>query len=177
MKRILLAVFLILVGGVIVYFWKSAPQAPKTIDSFEACVQAGNPVMESYPAQCRTKDGALFVQDIGNELEKDDVIRVNLPRPNALVTSPLTISGQARGTWFFEASFPARLLDENGSVVGEAIVEAKSDWMTEDFVPFEATVEFSQPTGTKGTLILEKSNASGLPENADELRIPVIFTR
>lgn len=35
-----------------------------TVDSFEACVAAGNPVMESYPRQCRTPDGQLFVEPV-----------------------------------------------------------------------------------------------------------------
>ncbi len=34
------------------------------IDSFEDCVAAGNPVMESYPRQCRTQDGLHFVEII-----------------------------------------------------------------------------------------------------------------
>lgn len=34
------------------------------IDSFEDCVDAGNPVMESYPRQCRTSDGKHFVESI-----------------------------------------------------------------------------------------------------------------
>lgn len=33
------------------------------VTNFEECVAAGNPVMESYPRQCRTKDGRLFVED------------------------------------------------------------------------------------------------------------------
>src|SRR3989344_2601372 len=33
------------------------------IASFEECVAAGYPVMESYPSQCRTPDGTLFVED------------------------------------------------------------------------------------------------------------------
>lgn len=32
------------------------------IDSFEKCVSAGNPVMESYPRQCRAVDGKHFVE-------------------------------------------------------------------------------------------------------------------
>lgn len=32
------------------------------IDSFEECVSAGNPVMESHPRQCRTIDGKHFVE-------------------------------------------------------------------------------------------------------------------
>lgn len=36
----------------------------QVIDNFEACVQAGNPVMESYPRQCRAADGQLFVEEV-----------------------------------------------------------------------------------------------------------------
>lgn len=42
------------------------PQPTERIDSFEACVRAGNPVMESYPRQCRSVDGALFVEMVAN---------------------------------------------------------------------------------------------------------------
>jgi hypothetical protein len=34
------------------------------IDSFEDCVAAGFPVMESYPRQCRDSEGNLFVEEI-----------------------------------------------------------------------------------------------------------------
>ena len=34
------------------------------INSFEQCVDTGNPVMESYPRQCTTKDGKHFVEEI-----------------------------------------------------------------------------------------------------------------
>ncbi len=35
-----------------------------SIDSFEDCAAAGNPVMESYPRQCRTPDGQHFTEII-----------------------------------------------------------------------------------------------------------------
>ncbi len=35
-----------------------------TITSFEECVAAGNPVMESFPRQCRASDGKLYREDI-----------------------------------------------------------------------------------------------------------------
>ncbi len=35
-----------------------------SIDSFEECIAAGNPAMESYPRQCRTSDGKHFVESI-----------------------------------------------------------------------------------------------------------------
>ncbi len=114
-------------------------------------------------------------EDIGNELEKQDLIRIVYPRPNGLIQSPLEIKGEAMGYWFFEASFPVKLLDGNGKELGMAIAQAQSDWMVEDFVPFEARLEFSNPETKKGFLILERDNPSGLPENADELQIPVRF--
>ncbi len=37
---------------------------PAEITGFDDCVAAGNPVMESYPRQCRTSDGSTFVEEI-----------------------------------------------------------------------------------------------------------------
>jgi len=39
-------------------------QPTDTIDSFEECIAAGYPAMESYPRQCRTSDGKHFVETI-----------------------------------------------------------------------------------------------------------------
>src|SRR3989338_4394401 len=107
--------------------------------------------------------------------EKPDLIKVDSPLPNQEISSPLSVTGQARGYWFFEASFPVRLLDGNGKEIAIKPAEAQDDWMTEEFVPFKAVLEFKMPSTDFGTLILEKDNPSGLPEKADELRIPVRF--
>ena len=40
------------------------PDAFTGIRNFEQCAAAGYPVMESYPEQCRTPDGRLFVRVI-----------------------------------------------------------------------------------------------------------------
>lgn len=38
---------------------------PESIENFEDCVAAGNPVMESYPRQCRDQiSGDLFVEEV-----------------------------------------------------------------------------------------------------------------
>jgi len=34
------------------------------INSFESCVSAGNPVLESFPRQCISSEGELFVENI-----------------------------------------------------------------------------------------------------------------
>ena len=68
-----------------------------------------------------------------------------------------------------------RLLDANGAELAVIPAQAKDEWMTTDFVPFEVTLVFQPPSTDTGTLILEKDNPSGLPEHADEFRIPVRF--
>lgn len=168
-----------LIGAAATWLWikdSSAPEpTPVSIESFEECAER-YPVMESYPPQCVTPEGKRFTQDIGNELSKMNFIRIDSPRPNAVISSPLSISGTARGNWYFEASFPVELRDEKGNILVQHYAEAQGEWMTTEFVPFKSTLTFTKPaSGTKGTLILRKDNPSGLPENDDSLIIPVRF--
>lgn len=155
--------------------WYSLIGSKPIVNNFDDCVALGGPIMELYPPICTTSDGRSFKQDVGNEMEKQDLIRIESPRPNAKISSPLKITGMARGNWFFEASFPVKLLDENGNEIAHSIAQAKGDWMTTNFIRFNSTIEFNAGTSTKGTLILKKDNPSGLPENGDELHIPVVF--
>ena len=145
------------------------------VANFAECEAAGYAVMESFPRQCRAPSGQLFVEDIGNELEKIDLIRVATPRPNEAITSPLTIEGEARGYWFFEASFPIRLLDDAGRQIATVISQSQGEWMTQDFVPFEAVLEFEAPASSIGTLVFERNNPSGLRQHEDELVMPIRF--
>ena len=102
-------------------------------------------------------------------------IRVRAPEPGAVIASPLTVAGEARGTWYFEASFPIRLVDAAGGVLVVVPAQARGEWMTTDFVPFEVQLTFAPPSSPGGFLILQKDNPSGLPEHADSLVIPVRF--
>lgn len=174
-KVIFLGILIIIVLIAAVIVWENIfIEKPLSVTNFEECFNLGYPILETYPRQCKAPNGT-FTEDIGNALEKQNFIRVSKPQPNEIIKSPLEITGEARGYWFFEASFPIKLRDENGNELGVAIAQAKSDWMTEDFVPFEATFEFQKPATNRGVLILEKDNPSGLSEHADELRIPVRF--
>lgn len=110
--------------------------------------------------------------------EQTELIYLETPTPNETISSPLTILGQARGFWFFEASFPVKIYDDNNKLLGVAIAQsiaADGNWMTENFVPFKAELNFNYSTSTNGFLVLERDNPSGLPENYDELRVPVKF--
>ena len=171
------AILLAVAGG---FYWFG--NWAEKVNNFEECLKAGHPVMESYPRQCQTPEGKTFNEDIGNELEKDEMIRISEPRPNTFISSPLVVKGMARGNWFFEASFPVRLFDGNGEQLARGIAQAQGNpagggvnWMTNELVPFEATLSFETPTATTGTLLLDKDNPSGFPENRDALRVPVRF--
>jgi len=105
----------------------------------------------------------------------DERIHVTAPVANQRVMSPLTVTGEARGSWYFEASFPVKLLDGNGNVLVQTHADAQGDWMTNEFVPFKAVLTFSKPLTRTGTLVLEKDNPSDLPQNAASVTIPVQF--
>lgn len=107
----------------------------------------------------------------------EDLIQVTSPLPNDEILSPLVIEGKARGFWFFEASFPVMLADSNGKIIAKGTAAAKADWMTEDFVPFSAKLDFKPDYGKSGTVIIHNDNPSNLPQNTRELKIPVVFTQ
>ncbi|NTU98692.1 hypothetical protein HGA64_01650 [Candidatus Falkowbacteria bacterium] len=105
-----------------------------------------------------------------------NLIVVDSPKVNDMVASPILISGRARGNWFFEASFPVKLLDADRNVIVQAPAQARGEWMTEDFVPFSLSLAFTVPTSSaSGYLVLENDNPSGLPANSKSLELPVRF--
>lgn len=107
---------------------------------------------------------------------RSELIVVRSPSAGAVVSSPLRIEGRARGVWFFEGDFPVVLEDARGRRVAEWYVTAKGEWMTDEFVPFEGTIEFKKPdSGVRGRLVLKKDNPTGLPKHDDEIEIPIFF--
>lgn len=169
-----------------VYFFVKGKDAEVVIvdknGSYEECIKEGNLVMESYPRQCRYKDGRVVMEVIDNSpmTGKENLIRVTSPLPNSTISSPLVITGTARGYWFFEASFPVYLTDWDGKIIAEGFATAQDDWMTTEFVPFKATLTYktsdiSGQYSNRGTLILKKDNPSGLPENDDALEFQVLL--
>lgn len=148
-------------------------KAIENINNFEQCEASGFPVMESYPRQCKAGD-KTFTEEI-KPLVYDDKVKVTTPLMNALIDSPLKVSGEARGSWYFEAVFPIRLLDGNGDEIAKTQGRATAEWTTGNYVPFEATLTFTPPSTETGTLVIEKDNPSGLPQNAESFKIPVRF--
>jgi hypothetical protein len=119
---------------------------------------------------------APTTSDQGNAAEKADLILATSPAPGSKISSPFTVLGEARGSWYFEASFPYELRSADGTMLAQGPVPARGDWMTTDFVPFSVSINFpAQPKGSHGTLLLKKDNPSGDPARDESLIIPVQF--
>ena len=167
MKNTVIALIVITVGAIAGYYLVSGKKMTEDTRVQER-VEAAKPVRESERP---------ITEGCGNMLEKADRIRIENPRPNEVISSPLTIRGQARGTWYFEGDFPVSLKDGEGNEIRlePPYVSAQGEWMTENFVPYEKTVRFELPKTAAGLLILHKDNPSGRRELDDQLIVPVKF--
>lgn len=87
---------------------------------------------------------------------------VDLPE-DAVLTSPMRISGTADSRFFNEGVFPVRLLGANGCVLGEAPAMPQGDWMTKGQVRFEATLVFDAAPGSAAILSFEQDVAGEDP--------------
>lgn len=153
--------------------------AVATLAVLVACSGENEP--DPMPPDTAVGDSAAAPPEVPTDVqahidEHADLIRLESPKPLAVIESPLEVTGLARGSWYFEASFLIVLVDWDGLIIAEGVATADGDWMTEEFVPFRATLEFERPAyGERGTIILQKHNASGLPEHDDALEVPVRF--
>ncbi len=107
-------------------------------------------------------------------------IIISSPKLGEVIFSPITVSGRARGLWFFEASFPVEIYNSNDKLLGSSPVQfiPQSDedsWMTAKFVNFQGKIEFSQPSTKNGYILFKKDNPSGLPEYDESFKMPVKF--
>jgi len=196
-KNVLIPILILFLVGIVGFWWYQKTPLRPAVTNFDECVVAGYPVAESYPEQCVSPDGT-FIREISEEPElpadlaehiasKSDLIVVSEPRPLSVITSPLIVRGQARGNWYFEASFPITLVNWDGLIIAQGHAEAQLDpndpnstWMTEDLVPFEGTLEFKTPEdigdfSRRGAIILQKDNPSGLPEHDDALELTIYY--
>ena len=68
-RIVLLVIFVLLLVLGFLYVWvygksNEGNGSGKIVTSFEECMNAGNPVMESYPRRCRTSDGREFTERV-----------------------------------------------------------------------------------------------------------------
>jgi hypothetical protein len=111
----------------------------------------------------------------------DDLIIVDSPLPDTTLScdSDVIITGKARGTWYFEASFPIQISNAGGTIIGEGHAEALTDWMTNDFVAFKSTIPVHScidgHVPYDAFVDLHNDNPSGDPAKGKSLSIPVLF--
>lgn len=170
-KKYIQIVVLVALAGLALFVIKRQPKTmTQQATDFASCEAAGGQIQQSEPLQC-TINGKTFTEILNPEPE----VVIDKPQFGDLVSSPLTVSGKAKGFWFFEASMPVTLKDDQGNVLIQAPATALSDWMTSDYVPFSVTLDFNPGDAQYGVLIISKDNPSGLPENDASVAIPVRF--
>ena len=151
-KRYILLIFLIVFGAILWY-------------AFSRPAKVAAPV-------------AVDLNPAPTKASKDDMIVVDVPLPESIVSNPIVIKGQARGNWFFEASAPVDVVNWDGLIIGSGYVtvDKGSDWMTTEYVPFSGSVSYdaSKLGAYKyGWIIMKKDNPSGEAkfDNALEFKI------
>lgn len=146
-----------------------------------AWVKHGQPSAPMPTIACGVvRHSSQIVENNKTATSADEIIsevKLDFPTANQIVSSPLVVEGEAKGTWFFEASFPVKLIGEDGEVLARGIAEAQSDWMTTSSVPFKATLNFNPGSSTIGMIILQRDNPSGMSENDKQFGVPVRFSR
>lgn len=146
------------------------------VTDFITCVAAENQIFESHPRQCRDRNGVMYTEVIETkDVPETEMIVIDTPVASSSVSSPLIATGSVRGGWFFEASFPVRVFGADGVELGLGIAQAQGDWMTSEFVPFIANVEFDAKANKEGFIRFSKDNPSGLPEYDAHVDVPVKF--
>lgn len=129
----------------------------------------------SAPVETKPYEGSEVPIPTGNTYYSNadaNVIVITSPTAGSPTPSTFVVRGKARGTWYFEASFPLEVVDGDGKTLVQMPVQALGDWMTQDFVPFAATVTVPTYSGP-AQLILKNDNPSGLPENEKSITIPI----
>ena len=167
LKKILITLLVIVIVIVIVGLFRGLSGEDNWICSDGQWVKHGNPSAPMPTTGCGTTATELY------QTTSPNLKLANL-KPGSTISSPFEITGQAK-TWYFEASFPVKVMDINNKEIGSGIATAQSDWMTEDFVAFKAPIEFTVTSTMPGTIVLMKDNPSGLPANDESVKIPVLL--
>lgn len=170
-KIVVVITFLVILLIILSVWYYAAHNFRMKIVNFENCRKAGYPILESYPQRCRMPDGTIFTQQIIVS-PSDFSLKTSLKQG---VKNPLVVSGQASGSWYFEAVFIGEIYDANGRLIGQGQMMAQKDWTTSELVPFVGTISFSNPQTNYGLLVFKNANPSGSPENQKQISFPLNF--
>lgn len=105
----------------------------------------------------------------------EDVTDLNVEEGQT-ITSGFKITGKIAGGYCSEGDCPMYVLDGAGNVIHQGYITV-GNWMTEDLVAFEGTVEFDAiaTEAPNGRIIIAKANPSGEVENCGYLDVSVVL--
>lgn len=163
---LILVIILIIIAGAIMVF-TSDEYRVEGVTSFEECVQRGNPIMESYPRQCRAGD-KTFVENVSQSPAAN--IIVTSPAPNEQIGTTLVVRGQAR---VYEGTVLYTLKDSAGKVLKTGFTTAAAE-ETGTFGPFEISTTYTKSSTAAGSLEVYSESAEN-GQVQDLVTIPVTF--
>lgn len=152
----------------------AATPAPVVKATAKPAVPSAVPKQEAryYPIHVVSEGSSIYY----SSTTTPSMIKVSNPPMNSSISSPATLTGVARGTWYFEATAPVLLTDAKGKILAEGYVTAQNNWMTTEFVPFIGTLAYpAQPSGSNGVLVFRNDNPSGIPSRDQAVEILVKF--
>lgn len=131
-------------------------------------------IISAYPADSKyinTYNQFLGLINLG----VNSPIKISKPSLGQEISSPLEISGQAPGSWFFEANLSLKLVNDANEILAEKNYMTSKNWMTQEMISFETQLEFGNPEANAGYLRIDKANPSGRPQNANQFFWPITF--
>jgi len=153
--------------------WQLAKDPSISIHNFEDC-KNHYPIISMHPARCWTPEGQLHIKYSFNDPRA--VIDFEDDSFGLVEDGSLLIEGEITGSWFFEASFLAELLDGHGQRFAWALANTSEDWMTSDLIPFQIVFKIPEDYQfPNAILVLVRDNPSGLEEHDDALAWPIEF--
>ena len=157
---IIVIIVLFLIICVMTWFLVTTPRNPNTVPAVATTTPTA-PV----PAPAAASSKAPLSASVS----------VSSPLPNASVGKTFTVEGVAPNGWYNEAVFPIQVRDGDDDLIASGQGMAESDWTVSGPVRFHATIRLSQTYSGPADLILLRDNPSGLPQNEDEVTIPIII--
>lgn len=131
-------------------------------------------LISAYPAESDLID--IYDQILEYiRLDTEIEVSVDQPESGATIGSPVTVVGQAPGTWFFEAVLPISIETVDGEVLAEEIFVTDQDWMTEVLLDFSLEIEFESPDANFGFIKIIKNDVSNIPRNKHFFYWPIRF--
>lgn len=181
---VLLAVVIAAVASFATYAWqhKQVNDLNGKVSSLNAKINSQDDQISALSAQLKKacqptgqSSANPTCTDYTYTSSKNVSVSVFTPAKNATVTSPVAVVGEVPGNWSFEAQFPVQLKNSKGDTVAQATAHVLGNWQTTELVPFSVQLTYTTAESGSGTIVMQKDNPSGLPQNADSVSIPIKF--